>query len=473
MTSILQTSRSTRVASLAAVIGLGALAPSVTATAQGATPQGVAARPPAVEARPLTASTRRAVVDTIRSQLNRHYVDADTGARIARHLAERLSSGAYDALTDPYRFADVLTTDLRNVNGDRHLNVGYDPANTAMRVGPEGIRMMRPEPGGAGRRAPSPQMVASARRNHFSLGRVDVLPANVGYLDVRGFSGAPEAKDAVVAALEYLKFTDAMIIDLRRNGGGGAELVNFLISHFTGPDTLASLRVKNRSGGEDFTRYTLATVPGPRRTDVPLYVLTSPYTASAGEDFAFVLKNLGRATVIGEPTAGAGHNNAFLDAGHGFAFSISFTRVMEPKTGTEWERVGVQPTVRVDPEKALETAHSVALKDIAAKTSDPMQKEYAESVREAVEAQLNPRSVSETELASYVGEYEGGRRISIRNGQLMYTPRPGAPTDPFVPLGSGRFAFGANRIQFTGNGAATVLQIPRMGGPTMTFARTK
>ena len=419
----------------------------------------------------LDAAARRDVVDTLRALLVRHYVDADTGKLIAANVAKRLAAGAYDSMTNPYEFAEALTTDLRAINGDKHLVVIYDPNQRAMQVGPRGIRMLDDD--GPGRRTPSPAMVAAARRNHFGLARVDVLPGNIGYLDVRGFSGSPEAQDAVVAALNYVQYTDAMIFDLRRNGGGSAELVNFLISHFTGPDTLASLTVKNRSGGETFTRYTLAKVPGPRRTDVPVYVLTSGYTASAGEDFSFVLKNLGRATIVGEPTAGAGHNNAFLDSGHGFGASISFTRVMDPKTGAEWERIGVQPTVRVDQAKALETAEVLALKQIAAKQTDAEDREYSDRLRESIEAQLTPVSVAATTLASYAGEYEGGRRVWVEDGQLYYSSRPGSPADVLVPLGSGRFAVGAMRFLFEGTGSAAKMRITRVGAGTLSYARVK
>jgi hypothetical protein len=447
------------------------LAPARTAHAQGSTPARMTSSP----AQPLDATARREVVGTIGSLLERHYVDADTGKRIAAHLQERLAAGAYDQLTDPYRFAEVLTTDLRAVNGDRHLVVNYNPSQPAMRVGPEGIRMMGPPPGAndRGARQPSPAMVAGARRSHFNLGRADVLPGNVGYLDVRGFSGAPEAEDAIVAALNYLQYTDAMIIDLRRNGGGSAELVNFLLSHFTGPDTLASLTVKNRSGNESFTRYTLAKVPGPRRPEVPMYVLTSGLTASAGEDFAFVSKNLGRATIVGEPTAGAGHNNAFLDSGHGFATSISFTRVMDPKTGVEWERVGVQPTVRVEQDQALETAQSLALKEIASKATDAQQRQIVEALRESIEAQMAPRAVSEQELASYAGEYEGGRRVWVKNGQLLYSPRAGAPADAMVPLGNGRFAINATRYAFDSSAGKRALKISRIGEGTLEYGKVR
>ena len=315
-------------------------------------------------------------------------------------------------------------------------------------------------------------MIAAARRSHFNLGKVDVLPGNVGYLELRGFSGSPEAEDAIVSALQYVQYTDAMIFDLRRNGGGSAELVNFLISHFTGSDTLASLTVSNRSGGEKFTRYTLASVPGPRRTDVPVYVLTSGYTASAGEDFAFVLKNLGRAQVIGQPTAGAGHNNAFLDAGHGFSISVSFTRVSDPKTGAEWERTGVQPNVVVDQADALLTAQSLALKAITAKGgSDAEQQRMLAGVREWIEGQLHPRTVPAAMLASYAGEYEGGRKVSVAGDKLVYTVRPGAPADTLVALGDALFANIATRIAFEKSATGAVQLRVTAGGGSLTYAR--
>ncbi|NUO64921.1 MAG: S41 family peptidase [Gemmatimonadaceae bacterium] len=420
----------------------------------------------------LDAAARKEVVDNLEALLVRHYVDADTGKLIAANIAKRFAAGAYERMTNPYEFAEAVTTDLRAINGDKHLMMLYDPRQPAMRVGPEGLRMLGGS-GGPGRREPSPAMIAQARRSHFGLARVDILPGNIGYVEIRGFSGSPEAQDAVVAALQYVQYADALIFDLRRNGGGSAELVNFIISHFTGPDTLASLTVKNRSGGETFTRYTLAKVPGPRRTDVPLYVLTSGYTASAGEDFSFVLKNLGRATIVGEPTAGAGHNNAFLDTGHGFGTSISFTRVMDPKSGAEWERIGVQPTVRVDQGKALETAEVLALKQIAAKETDAEDREYSDRLRESIEAQLTPVNVPAATLASCAGEYEGGRRVWVENGQLLLSLRPGAPADTLVPLGDGRFALGAMRILFEGTGSAAKMRITRVGAGTLSYAKVK
>jgi len=396
----------------------------------------------------LTATVRRAVVDTLAARLERHYVDADTAVLIASRMQSRLAAGAYGTITSPARFAEALTIDMRSVNGDRHLNVTYNPENPGMRPGPQGIRMGGPPPtppGGPPRTGPAAD---AARRINYSLGRVDVLPGNVGYLDIRGFSGAPEVAGAIKSALEYLQGTDAIIFDLRRNGGGSPFSVNLIISHFTTGDTMPSLTVKNRSGNETFTRYTLATVPGPRRPTVPLYVLTSGATASAGEDFTFVLKNMHRATIVGGTTAGAGHNNANVDLGGGFNASISFTRVMDPKTGAEWERVGVTPDVPVDQARALDVAHALALKTIAEREQDARRRRVLELTREGIEAQTSPRTVAASTLAGYAGEYEGGRTVAIDGGRLTYSGRPGAPPEPLVTLTDSTFAFGAVRISF-------------------------
>ena len=308
----------------------------------------VVARSTDAQGTPLTASVRREVVDTVANQVERIYVDADTGRMIATRIRDQLRAGAYDTVADPIRLSQLVTADLRSVNHDLHLSVAYNPA------------------GLSGGRAPGPPAFLS-KAQHFALGRVDVLSGNIGYMEINGFSVESGARDAIVGALTYLQTTDAIILDLRHNRGGDGNLVNFLISHFTSPDTVPSVTVKLRAGNRAFTRYTLASVPGPRRPDVPLYVLTSRTTGSAGEDCAFVLQNLKRATVIGDRTAGAGHNVTFVSSGHGFQTGISFSRVSDPRTGKEWEQVGVQPDVKVDPAAALDTALSMAAKATGSK----------------------------------------------------------------------------------------------------------
>jgi hypothetical protein len=382
------------------------------------------------QAASLTASDRREVVDTVAAQLERIYVDADTGRMIATRLRDRLRAGAYDTIADPIRLSQILTSDLRSVNHDLHLSVTYNPNGQA----------------GPGRPPGPPAFLSKAQ--HFALGRVDVLPGNIGYFEVNGFSVEPGARDAIVGALTYLQTTDAIILDLRRNRGGDANLVNFLISHFTGSDTLPSVTVKVRAGSRGFTRYTLASVPGPRRPDVPLYVLISRATGSAGEDCAFVLKNLKRATLIGDRTAGAGHNVTSVSSGHGFQTGISFSRVSDPRTGKEWEQVGVQPDINVDVNTALDVAQSMALKAAAGK-ADASQKAALDLARDLVDARLHPHEVSSALLARYAGEYEGNRRVSVAGRNLVYESPIGGLSETLIPLSDSVFATPSQtRLQF-------------------------
>jgi hypothetical protein len=379
--------------------------------------------PPArlASAAPLSTSDIRAVVDTVSSQIERTYVDSDTAKLIANTLRARLRSGAYASAPDGNRLAELMTKDLRSVNGDLHLGVRFTP----------------PMPGAAPKNIGPPAFLG--RQQHYALGRIDVLPGNIGYLELTGFAIDSEAESMVVAALEYLKSTDAIILDLRRNRGGSGELSNFLISHFTTADTAASLRITSRDPQMTYTRYTLAHVPGPRRPDVPLYVLTSRGTGSAAEDFAFVLQNLKRATIVGDRTAGAGHNVTMVPSGFGFATSISITRVADPKTGKEWERIGVQPDVRVDPAIALDSAQILALNMLEAKAPSEDRQRLA-FLRETRSARMHPHVVAGATLEEYAGEYDGDRRVRAANGKLLYEPAVGAPADTLVAVSDSVFA---------------------------------
>ena len=402
-------------------LGLAFLLFATPAAAQhGGAPHSAPAQAPTLDA-----ALRQDVVDSLAAQLERVYVDADTGRLIARRLRERLAGGAYERLTEAGGFAEALADDLRAVNGDLHLGVQYAPGTP---------------PGSAAgdEPAPTPAMLAEWRARNFGLERAARLDGNVGYLDVRGFFDGPEALATADAALGFLERTDAMIFDLRRMPGGSGDMSNWLISHFTGPDTVPSLKIVNRSAGDSVVRWTLAKVTGARRPDIPLFILTSRGTASAGEDFTFVLHNLGRATVVGERTAGAGHNNAFIDVGHGFVASISYTRVMDPKTGREWERVGIQPDVAVAPDSALDVAHALALQAVAARVSDPARKRELVFTAEVVAARAHPRRLPAALLARYAGTY-GERTLTVRDGGLVFRRIP-FPPRPLITLNDSTFA---------------------------------
>jgi hypothetical protein len=398
----------------------------------------------------LTAAQVAEVVDSVAVQLERNYVSADTGRLIAGHLRGRSAAGAYAAFTRPATLAEALETDLRAVNGDRHL---YIDVNT----------------GGGGGGGPNPQ---AQRRANYDFARVERLDGNVGYVKLTGISGAPEAREVAVDAFRFIQNTDAVILDLRGVPGGSGQMANFLISHFTAPD-LPSLNVYRRQTGRTVTRSTLAEVPGPRRTDVPLYVLIDRGAASAAEDIPFVLRNLGRATLVGERTAGAGRNNGLFPAAHGMAVSISVSRVTDPASGREWEMVGVQPDIAVPAEQALTAAHQDALRKLAAAEADTVRRATLEAAAEYVGVQARPVAVAADRLAAYAGRYTEGRVVTAEGGRLYYQSGPDAPRRELVPLGENRFAIGpASRVEFApGEGGRVQLRLTAPGDRPRAFDR--
>ena len=330
-----------------------AAAPLAALPAQQSTQQSAQQSTPPSPAPVLSASARQSVIDSLARALERRYVDADTARLIAGAVRARLRAGAYDSLVAPEAFGRAVTRDLRSVNGDLHLG---------LRWAPDGRGSM-----GEGRDEAA--WIAEAKARNYGIAKVEVLEGNVGYLEIRAFMGAPGYEAAVVEALRKLAGTDAVIIDLRRNGGGSGEMSHFVFSHFLGATPVETIHVVDRGEGTARTMTSLAAVPGPRRPDVPLYLLTSGFTASAGEEFSFVLRNQGRATLVGERTAGAGHMVGRVPVGHGFAAGISITRVTDPRTGREWERVGVEPHLPTESAKALDAALDAARAAIRERTA--------------------------------------------------------------------------------------------------------
>ncbi|HEX8693752.1 MAG TPA: S41 family peptidase [Longimicrobium sp.] len=402
----------------------------------------------------LTADQIREVVDSVAAQVERNYVSPDTGRLIADRLRTRLASGAYASLTRPVELAEALTADLRAQNGDRHLSV-------QVRTGGGGG-------GGGGPRGAAD----SQRRSNYGFSRVERLDGNVGYIKLTGISGAPEAREVALNALRFIANTDAVILDLRGVPGGSAEMANFLISHFTAPN-LPSLRVYWRQDDRTEVRNTLAEVPGPRRTDIPLYVLIDRGAGSAAEDIPFVLQNLGRATLVGQRTAGAGRNNGFFPAAHGMSVSVSISRVTDPRTGREWEGTGVKPDLEAPSAQALAAAHADALRKLAAAAPDERRRSELTLTAEYVAAQAKPAAVPAERLATYAGRYENGRVVTVEEGRLYYQPAADAPRLELVPLPDGRFATGPTvRVAFApGEGGRPTLQLVSPGQPPRVFAK--
>lgn len=296
----------------------------------------------------LTADFKRSTIERIDALLNQRYVFPDVAKATGEHLKSQLDAGAFDKCDDIKTFAETLTKEAQSIANDKHLR----------------IRPVRPnEP----RADDTPERLVDARlqdmarqrENTAGFAAVKKLEGNVGYIDLRGF--APPQAGAPVADnyMGLLATSDAVIIDLRKNGGGSPAMVQYLCSYFFDKHVhLNSLYWREGDRTEEF--WTLDEVGGKKMPDVPLFVLTSHYTFSGAEEFSYNMQTQKRATLIGETTGGGANPGGGMPVNDQLMMFVPTGRAINPVTNTNWEGVGVVPEVAVAEAEALDKALELA-----------------------------------------------------------------------------------------------------------------
>ena len=315
---------------------------------------GLRALPPGVVIENVTidAAERKKVIDGVDSNLKEYYVDAPLAQQMSDALKAHEAKGDYNAISDGDALATRLTDDLRAVSHDKHLGVNFNP----FKMPPRG--------------EPTPEDEARFHKqmehDNCAFDKVEILPNNIGYIKFDGFMDASFCGPTVVAAMGFVAHTDAVIFDIRENGGGQPAMVTMIASYlFDHPTHL--IDIYNRKEDSTTQNWTLSYLPGTRLTKQPVFVLTAKRTFSGAEEFAFDLKNQKRATIVGETTGGGAHPVSGHTVADYFSVGVPFAKSLDPVTKTNWEGTGVEPDVKVLAADALTTAEKLALEKIQAK----------------------------------------------------------------------------------------------------------
>jgi C-terminal processing protease CtpA/Prc len=299
----------------------------------------------------IDAATRTQVIDGVLKRLNDSYVFPEVAKKMEQAIRERVSKKEYDQVTSAREFAMKLTSDLQAVSNDKHLRVRYSH---------------RPIPERGPRREPTTAEREEQKReltwmNH-GFSKVERLPGNIGYLEFLNFMDEELGADTVAAAMNFVNGTDALIIDMRNNGGGNPAMVALVCSYLFGPEPVHLNDLYWREGNRTDEFWTRKEVAGKRYLNKDVYVLTSKRTFSGAEEFTYNLKNLKRATIIGETTGGGAHPGGGFRITENFGMFVPTGRAISPITKTNWEGTGVTPDVAVPADQALLTARVMALK---------------------------------------------------------------------------------------------------------------
>ena len=290
---------------------------------------------------------KNAAVEKLSQLIIDHYVYEEVAQKTVAHLKQESRSGKFDGLNDLKGFANALTETVQAINKDKHMRIHLKRQSKA----PDNSMEKKVED--------MLYRFNSRRRSIAGFREVRRLEGNVGYLDLRGFAGVSWGAEVADRYMYLMASTDAIIIDLRKNGGGDPSMVQYLCSYFFDEKVhLNSLYWREGDRTDDF--WTLDEVGGQKMPDVPLFVLTSSRTFSGAEEFAYNMQTRKRATLVGATTGGGANPGDILSINKELEVFLPTGAAINPITKTNWEGVGVIPEVKVQAEDALDKATELA-----------------------------------------------------------------------------------------------------------------
>ena len=306
--------------------------------------------PRAAEDAQTDAGERRRVINGAIKNLEAHYVDSIIAQKMADALLVHEKAGDDNAVTGGAALAALLTSQMRDVSHDMHLEVVYSHAPIADRppgTTPEGMARYR----------------EAMERDNCTFEKVEILPHNIGYLKLNSFPDPSVCQTTSTAAMAKLNHVDAIIFDLRDNRGGDPGMVSMIAAYlFDHPEYWYNPRENTTERS-----WTPSPVAGNRLADKPVYLLTSRSTISGAEQLSYDLKMLKRATLVGETTGGAAHAGVFRRIDDHFGIGIPEEKAINPFSKTDWAETGVEPDVKVKAADALETAQQLAVSKLQKK----------------------------------------------------------------------------------------------------------
>lgn len=370
---------------------------------------------------PLAAAERATALERIRAEIAAHYVFPERRDVALGRLAAAASDGRYDT-ADPVVFAERVTGDLTAATHDTHLYLQYDPDWFASAN----------QPAAPGEDASQIAIEAEiARHTNHGLTEMRILPGNIRYLRIEGFSWIEsETPAAYDAAMHFLKGGRAVILDLRSNGGGWIQASKYLLSHFLPADTL--IATFHSPDGEPEQYRAADALPSGRIQGPPIYVLIDGRSRSAAEMVAYTVQQYRLGELIGARSQGAANISDDFAVAPGFRLSVSTGRTVQPLSGTDWEGVGVAPTVEIDPAQALEIAQLRAIDRLLPQTPDGVPRYQLQWSRPALETALHPATLDEPALGAFVGDYG---EVAIRlQDHALWLHRPGREPERLAPM---------------------------------------
>jgi C-terminal processing protease CtpA/Prc len=302
----------------------------------------------------LSTNEKEEILKHVIDHIEQNYVFLDVAKQISETLTSNFHAGQYNAIDNKDGFCKRLTNHLQELTNDKHLVVFHRPSHSTKSPKKSMEEMMAEDE------------TRKGKIENYGIYKIERLNGNIGYIDLRKFYSVHLGEDSIISAMNSVAHTDALIIDLRKNGGGRVEMVNFVTSYFFEEPTHIT-SIYNRTEDTLTEVWTQSAVPGKKYVNKPIFVLTSTFTFSGGEALTYTLKHFHKAKVIGEITGGGAHPVMFAQITESIRIKIPNRRSISPITHTNWEGTGVIPDIQIEKEKAFDYAYKEALVSVKKK----------------------------------------------------------------------------------------------------------
>lgn len=359
-------------------------------------------------AQDLTGAEKNEVLNDIIEKLQKIYPFPEVSEKTIAGLMKQMSDGNYDQHNTPVEFATQVSGDLEEFSNDKHLDLNYDPdlAQALLTTETDSTDYTKEE-------------AKTEIWNNYGFKELRILPGNIGYLNLSVFFATDYAGKTADISMNYFANCNALIIDLRQNGGGWGDMVDYLLGYFVDANGPLILNITQSTlDSSVYSEVVPAYVPGKKLTGKPIYILTSSATASAAEAFTSHLKYLNKSTeIIGEKTAGAENPVEHIAINDKFVLQIPAWKKIYSLNPDDWEGVGIKPDIEVEASEALKTAHLKALKKLLEASVDQTTIDRYQWAIDGLSAGY--KNVDVSIIKKYSGSY-GKIKIIYRDNKLYY-----------------------------------------------------
>lgn len=404
-----------------------------------------------LQAQKLNRSQKDSILHNICIMLEKYYPFADVAEYTMTKLKEQISNGFYNIYDRPDEFAYQVTVNMENFSSDKHLDLLYNPAlaNSLLTEDDGDISVYRDGE------------ALTEVWNNYGFKELSILEGNIGYLNLSLFFATEYAGKTADAAMNFFSNCNALIIDLRQNGGGWDDMVTYLLAYFVDNNEPMLMNISQYTiDGSYYSSVIPNIVQGRRLTDIPIYILTSPVTASAAEGFISHLKYLNKnITLVGDRTSGAENPVDHFAIDENFVLQLPCWKKIFSANPFVVERKGIEPDIKVRNEDAKRIAHIAALEKLMSDTIEELALEKYQWALDGLNASLD--NYSPGSIESFQGNY-GQITITSREDKLYCQYKNNTPK-LMIPVSDNYFIIeGVDfyRIRFdTENSEVRIVQI--------------